>query len=184
MSQPTVPRAVTAAASVRAIVGRAARSRPGFVLDSSWPGAEAGTRVNNSRYVVPVLVQAQAKTARKHNRTRPTQRLIRHCRAAGVAPGTLALLERAVSGDPDGDLGFLDHDDVHDGFGDPPRLLTPTAVAVCGFGPGFDGDVRAHLVDTSTRCGSSTARPPGAGSAWSCGSTDRGASTGRPPRIP
>jgi hypothetical protein len=82
----------------------------------------------------------------------------------------VALLDRAVSGD----LGFLDHDDVHDGFGDPPRLLTPTAVAAvarglgaidtgtlltdlpdssdeavaaCGFGPAFDGAVRAHLVE-------------------------------------
>ncbi|KQW13187.1 hypothetical protein [Streptomyces sp. Root369] len=100
--------------------------------------------------------------------------LIRHCRGSGAAPGTLALLERAVSGDPDGDVDFLDHDEVYDGFTDPPRLLGPTAVAdiahgleaidvgalladlpaspaeaaaVCGFGPGFVGDVGAHLVE-------------------------------------
>lgn len=100
--------------------------------------------------------------------------LIRFGRASGAAPGTLALLDRAVSGDPDGDLGFLDHDGVYDGFTDPPRLLTSTAVAdvscgldgldadalladlpdspgeaaaVCGFGPSSDGDVRAHLLE-------------------------------------
>lgn len=98
--------------------------------------------------------------------------LIRHCRASGAAPGTAALLERAVSGDPDGDVAFLDHDEVYDGFADPPRLLGPTAVAdiahgldaidaaalladlpdspaeaaaMCGFGPEFAGDIRAHL---------------------------------------
>ncbi|MER6245714.1 DUF1877 family protein [Streptomyces griseorubiginosus] len=100
--------------------------------------------------------------------------LIRFCRASGADPGTVALLDRAVSGDPDGDIGFLDHDGVYDGFTDPPRLLTPTAVAdiargldaldpgalladlpdspdaasaVCGFGPWSDGDVRAHLLE-------------------------------------
>ncbi|CAM5670693.1 hypothetical protein [Streptomyces canus] len=100
--------------------------------------------------------------------------LIRHCRGSGAAPATVALLERAVSGDPDGDVGFLDHDEVYDGFADPPRLLGPTAVAdiahgldaidvgalltdlpassaeaaaACGFGPGFVGDVGAHLVE-------------------------------------
>ncbi|WP_328832794.1 MULTISPECIES: hypothetical protein [unclassified Streptomyces] len=81
----------------------------------------------------------------------------------------IALLDRAVSGDPDGNVGFLDHDEVYDGFGDPPRLLDPGAVAdtaaalgrvqlddllsslpastadaaiSCGFRGGFDGDVR------------------------------------------
>ncbi|MFC8362183.1 DUF1877 domain-containing protein [Streptomyces griseorubiginosus] len=100
--------------------------------------------------------------------------LILLCRASGADPGTVALLERAVSGDPDGDIGFLDHDGVYDGFTDPPRQLTPTAVAdvargldaldpgalladlpdspdaasaVCGFGPGAVGDVRAHLLE-------------------------------------
>ncbi|WP_053849797.1 DUF1877 family protein [Streptomyces sp. NRRL B-24085] len=100
--------------------------------------------------------------------------LIRHCRRSGADPGTPALLDRAVSGDPDAAPGFLDHPDVHDGFGDPPRLLGPGAVAavargldaidtgallaglpdspdeaaaVCGFGPWAGGDVRAHLVE-------------------------------------
>ncbi len=86
----------------------------------------------------------------------------------------IALLDRALSGDPDGDVGFLDHDEVHDGFGDPPHLLGPRAVAViaaaldrvqldnllsplpastadaaiaCGFRGGFDGDVREHLAE-------------------------------------
>ncbi|MFJ5305097.1 hypothetical protein [Streptomyces sp. NPDC088350] len=78
----------------------------------------------------------------------------------------IALLDRAVSGDPDGNVGFLDHAEVYDGFGDPPRLLAPAAVAdiaaaldrvqlgdlladmpaspadaaaVCGFGAGLRG---------------------------------------------
>lgn len=100
--------------------------------------------------------------------------LLRHCRATGADPAAVAVLDRAVSGDPDGNVGFLDHDEVYDGFGDPPRLLGPAAVAelaaaldrlrlgelladlpaspevaaaVCGFGAGFDGDVREHLTE-------------------------------------
>jgi hypothetical protein len=100
--------------------------------------------------------------------------LIGHRSGSGAAPATVALLERAVSGDPDGDVGFLDHDEVYDGLADPPRLLGPAAVAdiaqgldaidvgalladlpvspaeaavVCGFGPAFVGDVRTHLVE-------------------------------------
>ncbi|CAM5333369.1 DUF1877 family protein [Streptomyces griseorubiginosus] len=103
--------------------------------------------------------------------------LIRFCRASGADPDTVALLDRAVSGDPDGDVAFLDHDGVYDGFTDPPRLLEPTAVAdiaraldaldpgallaelpdspdeasaVCGLGPLSDGDVRGHLVEHLT----------------------------------
>ncbi|MBK3579997.1 hypothetical protein JHN63_40660 [Streptomyces sp. MBT65] len=80
-------------------------------------------------------------------------------------------MNSAVSGDPDGNVGFLDHDEVYDGFGDPPRALGTAAVvelaaaqdrlrlgdlladlpaspevaaAVCGFGARFDGDVREH----------------------------------------
>ncbi len=56
--------------------------------------------------------------------------LLQHCRSTGADPELIALLDRALSGDPDGDVGFLDHDEVHDGFGDPPRLLGPRAVAV------------------------------------------------------
>lgn len=99
--------------------------------------------------------------------------LLRHCHGSGADPGTVTLLDRATCGDPGGDVGFLDHDEVYDGLADPPRLLAPLAVAdiahgldaidldtlladlprspaaaaaVCGFGPDFDGDVRAHLV--------------------------------------
>jgi hypothetical protein len=100
--------------------------------------------------------------------------LPRYCRSTGADPEVIALLDRAVSGDPDGNVGFLDHDEVYDGFGDPPRLLAPAAVADiataldrvelcdlladmpvstevaavrCGFGAGFDGDVREHLTE-------------------------------------
>ncbi|MFG2783653.1 DUF1877 domain-containing protein [Streptomyces prunicolor] len=79
--------------------------------------------------------------------------LIRCCRSTGADPESIAVLDRAVSGDPDGNVGFLDHDEVYDGFGDPPRLLAdmPTsaevAAAVCGFGPGFDIGVREHLTE-------------------------------------
>lgn len=41
-------------------------------------------------------------------------------------------LRRSIDGDPDGtgpDVEFLDHYDVYDGFGRPPALLTPAAVA-------------------------------------------------------
>ncbi|WP_327405600.1 DUF1877 family protein [Streptomyces sp. NBC_01288] len=100
--------------------------------------------------------------------------LIRYCRSTGADPEVIALLDRAVSGDPDEDAGFLDHDEVYDGFGDPPRLLAPAAVAdasaaldrlqlgdllvdmpasaevaaaVCGFGPRSDIEVREHLTE-------------------------------------
>ncbi|NEB01195.1 DUF1877 family protein [Streptomyces sp. SID13726] len=103
--------------------------------------------------------------------------LIRHCRGPGADPGTATLLDRAISGDLDGDLGFLDHDEVYDGFADPPRQLTPAAVAdiatgldaidadallarlpgspeeasvACGFGPVFHGDLAAHLAEHLT----------------------------------
>ncbi|MFC5218030.1 DUF1877 family protein [Streptomyces coerulescens] len=98
--------------------------------------------------------------------------LIHHCRATHAAGDLIALLDRAVSGDPGADIGFLDHAEVYDGFDGPPQLLTTTAVAAvahalasvdldgvlsdlpptteeaaaaCGFGPGFNGDVRAYL---------------------------------------
>lgn len=100
--------------------------------------------------------------------------LIRYCRSTGADPDVIALLDRAVSGDPDGNVGFLDHDEVYDGFGDPPRLLAPGAVAdigaaldrvrlgdlladlpactadaaaVCGSGAGFSDGVRDHLTE-------------------------------------
>ncbi|MFE2415347.1 DUF1877 family protein [Streptomyces hokutonensis] len=100
--------------------------------------------------------------------------LIHHCRSTGADPQVIALLDRAVTGDPDRDVEFLNHEKIYDGFGDPPRLLTPTAVTdvaaaldrirlddllselptsteeaatACGFGAGFEGDVRAHLTE-------------------------------------
>lgn len=92
--------------------------------------------------------------------------LIRYCRSTGAAGDLIALLDRAISGDPGGDIGFLDHAGMYDGFDGPPRLLTPTgvtdiahcldavdldgllrdlpaaredAVAACGFDGGFNG---------------------------------------------
>ncbi|MFD4557619.1 DUF1877 family protein [Streptomyces sp. NPDC058469] len=100
--------------------------------------------------------------------------LIHYCRSTNAAPKLIALLDRAVSGDPDGNVGFLDHDEVYDGFCDPPRMLAPAAVAdiaaaldrvqlgklladmpastevaatACGFGAGFDADAREHLTE-------------------------------------
>ncbi|KUO18051.1 DUF1877 family protein [Streptomyces dysideae] len=100
--------------------------------------------------------------------------LVRYCRATGADAHVIALLDRAISGDPGGDVGFLDHDEVYDGFDAPPQLLAPAAVAEiahaldavdldglladlptntldaaagCGFDGGFDGDVRSHLVE-------------------------------------
>ena len=98
--------------------------------------------------------------------------LLWYGRRTGADAGPIALIERAVDGDPGGNVGFLDHDEVYDGFGDPPQLLTARAVRevargldgidldtfltglpappaeaaeVCGF-RGFDGDVREYLV--------------------------------------
>ncbi|MFI6014744.1 DUF1877 family protein [Streptomyces sp. NPDC051243] len=100
--------------------------------------------------------------------------LIAYCRSTGVDRDLIALLDRAVSGDLGGDIGFLDHDEVYDGFDGSPRLLGPAAVtdiarrldhidldavlahlptatddaaAACGFGRGFRGDVRSYLVE-------------------------------------
>ncbi|WP_328429145.1 DUF1877 family protein [Streptomyces sp. NBC_00443] len=103
--------------------------------------------------------------------------LIRYCRATGTDAGLIALLDRAVSGDPGGDIGFLDQDEVHDGIDGPPRLLGPATVAeiaralyavdlddllaelpshpmdaaaACGFVREFAGDVRDYLVEHFT----------------------------------
>ncbi|XUL86716.1 DUF1877 family protein [Streptomyces galilaeus] len=114
---------------------------------------------------------------------RVTSEYLDRCRASAPAwsdaspgwdPQVIALLDRAVTGDPDGDAEFLNHEKIYDGFGDPPRLLTATAVtdiaaaldrirldgllselptstekaaAACGFGAGFHGDVRGHLTE-------------------------------------
>nr|WP_208617095.1 MULTISPECIES: hypothetical protein [Streptomyces]MDI5912382.1 hypothetical protein [Streptomyces sp. 12257] len=93
-----------------------------------------------------------------------------------------APLERAVSGDPDGDVSFLDHEKVYDGFADPPRLLGPTAVA--DIAQGLDAiDVGAPTwSNTWLRCGGSTGRPPIAVGVWSSGSADPAPAPGRAPR--
>ncbi|MEU1404417.1 DUF1877 family protein [Streptomyces sp. NPDC005728] len=100
--------------------------------------------------------------------------LLRYCRdrVPDPDPRPIALLDRAIHGDPGGDIGFLDHPDFYDGIDGPPRLLVPAVVSdisraldgvdldevlaelptdsaeaavACGFG-GFSGDVRAYLV--------------------------------------
>ncbi|MFI7412856.1 DUF1877 family protein [Streptomyces sp. NPDC049627] len=103
--------------------------------------------------------------------------LIWYCRSTGADVDLIALLDRAVSGDPGGDIGFLDHDEVYDGIDGPPRLLAPAAVveiargleavdldivladlpsaaadaaAACGFGDGFSGDVREYVAEHFT----------------------------------
>ncbi|MCL8017131.1 hypothetical protein [Streptomyces sp. AS02] len=50
--------------------------------------------------------------------------LISYCRTTGADPALTALLDRAVAGDPGGDIGFLDHDEVCDGFDGPPSSWT------------------------------------------------------------
>ncbi|MEV8098031.1 DUF1877 family protein [Kitasatospora sp. NPDC085879] len=98
--------------------------------------------------------------------------LERYLRRTGAAPGLADTLDRATSGDGSADIAFLDHVTVYDGFGDPPALLAPDAVAgivraldavdtaemlarlprdpseaarICGF-DGFRGDLAAHLL--------------------------------------
>ncbi|MEU7419249.1 DUF1877 family protein [Streptomyces antibioticus] len=98
--------------------------------------------------------------------------LLWYGRRADADAEARALIQRAIDGDPGGNIGFLDHDEVYDGYGDPPRLLAPEAVRelsrgldaidldaylaalpaspgeaaeACGFG-GFNGDVREYLV--------------------------------------
>lgn len=68
--------------------------------------------------------------------------LISHCRSTGVDPAVTALLDRAVSGDPGGDIGFLDHDEVYDD-----RTASRSTLWISS--------------NTSERCGSSTPRQPG-----------------------
>ncbi|WP_424643133.1 DUF1877 domain-containing protein [Embleya sp. AB8] len=50
-------------------------------------------------------------------------------RRAGNSGTSVAAITRALEGDPGGDVAFLDHDGVYDGFGEPPALLPPAAVA-------------------------------------------------------
>ncbi|GAA4236338.1 hypothetical protein GCM10022254_45710 [Actinomadura meridiana] len=48
-----------------------------------------------------------------------------------MRPGdrSISVIERSIEGDTRDEIGFLDHLSVYDGFGDPPALVTPTAVA-------------------------------------------------------
>ncbi|MEW2250464.1 DUF1877 family protein [Streptomyces sp. NPDC006975] len=98
--------------------------------------------------------------------------LAAYCRSTGAAPAVAELLDRAVSATYGHTAGFLDHDEVYDGFTDPPRVLDPAevekiarelrdvdvtallaglpadpvrAAAACGHTDGFDGDVGAYL---------------------------------------
>lgn len=99
--------------------------------------------------------------------------LIWFCQRMRIAEPCVQVLKRSVSGDPGGDVEFLDHPEVHDGFDSPPALLAPAAVAevarglaaldiddaltclpanhleaaeACGF-RGFDGHPREYLVE-------------------------------------
>ncbi|OPC76938.1 hypothetical protein B4N89_40800 [Embleya scabrispora] len=50
-------------------------------------------------------------------------------RRAGLESASVIAIDRALDGDPGGDIAFLDHDGVYDGMTEPPALLTPGAVA-------------------------------------------------------
>ncbi|MFJ1558934.1 DUF1877 domain-containing protein [Streptomyces mirabilis] len=54
--------------------------------------------------------------------------LLRYCRGTARCAPLHAALDRALSGDADGDIGFLDHDEVYEGCTDPPRPPAPAAV--------------------------------------------------------
>ncbi|WP_128430583.1 DUF1877 domain-containing protein [Streptomyces cyaneus] len=72
--------------------------------------------------------------------------LIRYCRTQGTEADLIALLDRAVSGDPGGDIArALDAVDIDAVLADLPAT-TEGAAAACGFGRGFNGDVRDYLV--------------------------------------
>ncbi|MER5478370.1 DUF1877 family protein [Streptomyces sp. NPDC002734] len=94
--------------------------------------------------------------------------LCRLCRHMRPGAPQLPVLLRAVQGDDDGALPFLDHDTVYDGFDGPPAHLPPEAVGEvaralaamdigavletlpayreAGGFAGFTGDVRTYLV--------------------------------------
>lgn len=103
--------------------------------------------------------------------------LLWYCHRAQIDGQHLSVLERPITGDPSDDIGFLNHPDVYDGFGDPPTLLSPTAVGelasdlgtldldrllrglpqsqseaavACGLGEGFNGNPRDYLVQHFT----------------------------------
>ncbi|QIP83476.1 DUF1877 domain-containing protein [Streptomyces sp. Tu 2975] len=99
--------------------------------------------------------------------------LIRFCQRMRTESPWIQVLERSISGGPGGDVEFLDHPRVHDGFDSPPALLAPAAVTevarelaaldagevlnclpadhsaaaeACGF-RGFNGHPREYLVE-------------------------------------
>lgn len=55
--------------------------------------------------------------------------LVRFCRETGVEEEHIAVLRRSIDADPGGDIAFLDHPGVYDGFTPPPALLASAAVA-------------------------------------------------------
>ncbi|MEU3840270.1 DUF1877 family protein [Streptomyces sp. NPDC028635] len=98
--------------------------------------------------------------------------LAAYCRSTGADPALADLIDRAVSATFGQTAGYLDHDEVYDGFTDPPRVLDPAevekiardlrdvdvdtvlaglpsdaaeATEMCGHLESFSGDVRAHL---------------------------------------
>ncbi|WP_328392369.1 DUF1877 family protein [Streptomyces sp. NBC_00390] len=99
--------------------------------------------------------------------------LIWFCQRMQVEGQRIRVLRRSITGDQGGDVGFLDHPEVYDGFDSPPAVLAPAAVAevardlaamdvdellrslpedrfaaaeACGF-RGFDGHPREYLVE-------------------------------------
>lgn len=97
--------------------------------------------------------------------------LIKFFRWAHVDAAHTNALERSITGDSGGEVGFLDHAEVYDGYGAPPALLPPELVTevahaldaidvnkalaqlpkdsaeaarACGF-EGFDGKLPAYL---------------------------------------
>ncbi|MFD5503912.1 DUF1877 domain-containing protein [Streptomyces sp. NPDC127061] len=99
--------------------------------------------------------------------------LIWFCQRMRIEGPCVQVLKRSISGDPGGDIEFLDHPGVYDGFDSPPALLAPAAVAevarglaaldigevlsclpadhleaaeTCGF-RGFNGHPREYLVE-------------------------------------
>ncbi|MFJ7497941.1 DUF1877 domain-containing protein [Streptomyces sp. NPDC097727] len=99
--------------------------------------------------------------------------LIWFCQRMRIEGPCVQVLKRSISGDPGGDVEFLDHPGVYDGFDSPPAVLAPAAVAevalelaaldvgeilsclppdplaaaeACGF-QGFNGHPREYLVE-------------------------------------
>lgn len=98
--------------------------------------------------------------------------LLRFYRCMQPDARQIPVLQRAIDGDGDSIVSFLDHPEVYDGFDTPPALLTPEAVgqvagglASMDIGPlletlpayreaggfsAFTGDPRTYLIDDFT----------------------------------